>query len=71
VREAERLAQQALNPKSKLPPRTRPGHPAPRRGNRRPPRRDGEDQGQQEGAGAVTIQFGNLDQLDGLLEKLR
>ncbi|MCA0186141.1 MAG: ParB/RepB/Spo0J family partition protein [Proteobacteria bacterium] len=71
VRETERLVHQALNPKAKA--------EAP------PPDRDilrlEEDiadrigatvkiKANKKGAGAVTIQFGSLDQLDGLLERL-
>jgi len=72
VREAERLVQQALNPKAKLPP------PAPDRDILRIEEEIADRLGatvkikaNKKGAGAVTIQFGNLDQLDGLLEKLR
>ena len=71
VRDVERLVQHALNPKAKLLPP--------------PPDRDilrlQEDiadrigatvkiKANKKGVGAVTIQFGSLDQLDGLLEKL-
>lgn len=71
VRETERLVHQALNPKAKA--------------ETPPPDRDilrlEEDiadrigatvkiKANKKGAGAVTIQFGSLDQLDGLLERL-
>ena len=72
VREAERLAQQALNPKSKLPT------PQPSRDILRLEEEIADRLGatvkikaNKKGAGAVTIQFGDLDQLEGLLEKLR
>ncbi len=72
VREAERLVQQALNPKAKLPT------PAPDRDIMRIEEEIADRLGatvkikaNKKGAGAVTIRFGNLDQLDGLLEKLR
>ncbi|MDD3327411.1 MAG: ParB/RepB/Spo0J family partition protein [Zoogloea sp.] len=72
VREAERLAQQALNPKSKLPV------PPPSRDILRLEEEIADRLGatvkikaNKKGAGAVTIQFGDLDQLEGLLEKLR
>jgi len=72
VREAERLAQQALNPKSKLPA------PQPSRDILRLEEEIADRLGatvkikaNKKGAGAVTIQFGDLDQLEGLLEKLR
>ncbi len=72
VREAERLVQHELNPKAKLPA------PAPDRDILRLEEEIADRLGatvkikaNKKGAGAVTIQFGNLDQLDGLLEKLR
>ena len=72
VREAERLAQQALNPKSKLPA------PPPSRDLLRLEEEIADRLGatvkikaNKKGAGAVTIQFGDLDQLEGLLDKLR
>ncbi|MDD3352356.1 ParB/RepB/Spo0J family partition protein [Zoogloea sp.] len=71
VREAERLAHQAINPK------TRTATPAPDRDILRLEEEIADRLGatvkikaNQRGAGAVTIQFGSLDQLDGLLEKL-
>ena len=72
VREAERLVQHELNPKTKLPA------PAPDRDILRLEEEIADRLGatvkikaNKKGVGAVTIQFGNLDQLDGLLEKLR
>ncbi|WP_374267199.1 ParB/RepB/Spo0J family partition protein [Zoogloea sp.] len=72
VREAERLVQQELNPKAKLPA------PPPDRDLLRLEEEIADRLGatvkikaNKKGAGAVTIQFGDLDQLDGLLEKLR
>lgn len=72
VREAERLVQQALNPKSKLPA------PPPSRDLLRLEEEIADRLGatvkikaNKKGAGAVTIQFGDLDQLEGLLDKLR
>ena len=69
---AQRLAQQALNPKSKLPT------PQPSRDILRLEEEIADRLGatvkikaNKKGAGAVTIQFGDLDQLEGLLEKLR
>ncbi len=71
VREAERLAHQALNPKSKL------IAPAPDRDILRLEEEIADRLGatvkiraNKKGAGAVTIQFGSLDQLDGLLDQL-
>jgi len=71
VREAERLAHQALNPKSKL------IAPAPDRDILRLEEENADRLGatvkiraNKKGAGAVTIQFGSLDQLDGLLDQL-
>jgi len=72
VREAERLVQAELNPKAKAPT------PAPDRDILRLEEEIADRLGatvkikaNKKGAGAVTIQFGNLDQLDGLLDKLR
>ena len=72
VREAERLVQHELNPKTKLPA------PTPDRDILRLEEEIADRLGatvkikaNKKGVGAVTIQFGNLDQLDGLLEKLR
>ncbi|MCK6374660.1 MAG: ParB/RepB/Spo0J family partition protein [Zoogloea sp.] len=72
VREAERLVQHELNPKTKAPA------PAPDRDILRLEEEIADRLGatvkikaNKKGVGAVTIQFGNLDQLDGLLEKLR
>lgn len=72
VREAERLVQQALNPKAKLPA------PAPDRDILRLEENLADQLGasvrikaNKKGIGAVTIQFGSLDQLDGLLERLQ
>ena len=72
VREAERLVQHELNPKTKLPA------PAPDRDILRLEEEIADRLGatvkikaNKKGAGAVTIQFGDLDQLDGLLDKLR
>jgi ParB family chromosome partitioning protein len=72
VREAERLVQHELNPKTKAPA------PAPDRDSLRLEEEIADRLGatvkikaNKKGVGAVTIQFGNLDQLDGLLEKLR
>ncbi|MCK6394881.1 ParB/RepB/Spo0J family partition protein [Zoogloea sp.] len=71
VREAERLVHQALNPKSKLPT------PAPDRDILRLEEEIADRLGatvkikaNNKGVGAVTIQFGSLDQLDGLLDRL-
>lgn len=71
VRDVERLVHHALNPKSKLPP------PAPDRDILRLQEDIADRIGatvkikaNKKGVGAVTIQFGSLDQLDGLLEKL-
>jgi len=72
VREAERLVHQELNPKTHLPA------PQPDRDILRLEEEIADRLGatvkikaNKKGAGAVTIQFGDLDQLDGLLEKLR
>jgi len=72
VREAERLVQHELNPKTKQPA------PAPDRDILRLEEEIADRLGatvrikaNKKGAGAVTIHFGDLDQLDGLLEKLR
>ncbi|HRH74388.1 ParB/RepB/Spo0J family partition protein [Zoogloea sp.] len=71
VREAERLVHQALNPKSKQPA------PPPDRDILRLEEEIADQLGatvkikaNNKGAGAVTIHFGSLDQLDGLLDKL-
>ena len=71
VREAERLVHQALNPKSKQPA------PTPDRDILRLEEEIADQLGatvkikaNNKGAGAVTIHFGSLDQLDGLLDKL-
>ena len=72
VREAERLVHHELNPKTHLPA------PQPDRDILRLEEEIADRLGatvkikaNKKGAGAVTIQFGDLDQLDGLLEKLR
>ncbi len=72
VREAERLVQHELNPKTKLPA------PVPDRDILRLEEEIADRLGatvkikaNKKGVGAVTIQFGDLDQLDGLLDKLR
>ena len=72
VREAERLVHQELSPKTHLPA------PQPDRDILRLEEEIADRLGatvkiraNKKGAGAVTIQFGDLDQLDGLLEKLR
>ncbi|NML26306.1 ParB/RepB/Spo0J family partition protein [Zoogloea dura] len=71
VRETERLVHQALNPKAKT------EAPAPDRDILRLEEDIADRIGatvkikaNKKGAGAVTIQFGSLDQLDGLLERL-
>ena len=71
VREAERLVHQALNPKSKQ------LAPAPDRDILRLEEEIADRLGatvkikaNNKGVGAVTIQFGSLDQLDGLLDRL-
>jgi ParB family chromosome partitioning protein len=72
VREAERLVHNELNPKAKQ------IAPPPDRDILRLEEEIADRMGatvkikaNKKGAGAVTIQFGSLDQLDGLLEKLR
>ena len=72
VREAERLVQHELNPKTKLPA------PVPDRDILRLEEEIADRLGatvkikaNKKGAGMVTIHFGTLDQLDGLLERLR
>ncbi|MBK7847041.1 MAG: ParB/RepB/Spo0J family partition protein [Zoogloea sp.] len=71
VREAERLVHQALNPKSKQPA------PTPDRDILRLEEEIADQLGatvkikaNNKGVGAVTIHFGSLDQLDGLLDRL-
>lgn len=71
VREAERLVHQALNPKSKQPA------PPPDRDILRLEEEIADQLGatvkikaNNKGVGAVTIHFGSLDQLDGLLDRL-
>lgn len=72
VREAEKMVALLLSPKAKLAP------PTPDRDILRLEEEISDRLGatvkikaNKKGAGAVTIQFGDLDQLDGLLEKLR